>query len=337
MKISAIILNWNGKHLLEACLPSVASALKRSVSPYEIIVVDNGSSDGSVPFLKSAFPMVKIVRLRTNKGISLASNIGAKHSTGNVLLFLNNDISLERNSLQRLVKHFGDPKVFGVTPKLVFWDKKTIQAEFLGCNMIMGTVVLSQPNMGMRDSNTFKEPRLTFFATGGASLIDAKKFRALGGFDELFTPFYWEDVDLSYRAYKRGWTCVYDPGSVFYHKHKATLSKAFTTEQLQLQELKARFIFTWSNFYDPTILLKHFLSLPIVFARSVFKGKYRSSMFLDVRAFFEALKLWRRILRKRAEGKKHAKLSDKEALELINSNHANELAPIKITKFFGSK
>ena len=334
MMISVIVLNWNGKDLLRECLPSVVEAADACGSRHEVIVVDNGSTDGSIEFLKNRFPKVKVLPLERNLGIAPAHNLGAKMAEGDVLVFLNNDIMLKKDSLRKMVAHFSkDPKVFGVSPKLLKWDKHTIQAEFLGCTFVLGTLVQTQPNMDQPDKNQFKEPRLTFFALGGASAIDRKKFDELGGFDELYAPFYWEEVDLSYRAYKRGWVCIYEPSAVFYHKHRATLNRAFTKDQLQLQELKARFIFTWSNFYDSDILLKHFLFLPAVLARSVFKGKYRSARFLDIRAFFEALKLWRKIMVKRSEGKKHAKLSDREALKLINSNRANEIAPINSAKF----
>lgn len=337
MKVSVIVLNWNGKELLEECMPSVVAAAKSFKGGHEVLVVDNGSTDGSLKFLRSRFPSVKIVALDRNMGIAPAHNIGARKATGDVLVFLNNDIMLEKGSLNKLAAHFKDPKVFGVSPKLLKFDKKTIQAEFLGVTFVLGTVVQTQPNLGMPDTKEYKEPRLTFFALGGASAMDRKKFDALGGFDEIYAPFYWEEIDLSYRAYKRGWVCMYEPGAVFYHKHRATLNRAFTPDQLLLQELKTRFIFTWSNFSDPLILLKHFLFLPLVLARSAFKSQYRSSRFIDVRAFFGALALWRGILRKRADTERHAKVSDKEIIDLINSNHANEIAPVKLTKFFGSK
>jgi hypothetical protein len=128
---------------------------------------------------------------------------------------------------------------------------------------------------------------------------------------------------------------MYEPKSIAYHKHRATISKTFTKEYLQLLELKNRFIFTWSNFYDPKILLRHFAFLPIVFLRSAFISPYRSKRFLDVIAFFQALKRLNEIMEKRSREKKHAKISDKEALDLINSNKANELAPVGFKKFLG--
>ncbi len=337
MKISVIILNWNGKDLLKKCLPSVIATVEHVKGAHEIIVVDNGSTDGSVQFLKSKFPKVEVVPLKENTGISPASNIGAKYARGDILIFLNNDIILRKDSLNHMLKHFKKPNVFGVSPKLIKWDKKTIEAEFFGCSFILGTVVQTRPIVGNVDTKEFKESCLTFVAPGGASAFDRKKFLKLGGFDEIYCPFYWEDVDLSYRAYKRGWICIYDPRGVFYHKHRGTLSKAFRKETLHIQELKNRFIFTWSNFYDPKILLKHFLFLPLVFLRSAFISSYRSSRFLDVKAFFQALKYWKEIMRKRAREKKHAKLSDKEVLNLINSNQANKIASISFRNFLFTK
>lgn len=337
MNISVIILNWNGKDLLRKCLPSVIKAVERVDGNHEIIVVDNGSIDGSVGFLESKFPEIKVLSLKKNLGISPANNIAANKANGDILVFLNNDIMLKEDSLVLMLEHFKDPRVFGVSPKLLKWDKKTIQAEFIGCHFILGTVVLTQPNMNKTDKKEFKEPRLTFFALGGASAIDKKKLLKLGGFNEIYAPFYWEEVDLSYRAYKRGWVCIYEPNAVFYHKHRATLNRAFSREELQIQELKTRFIFTWLNFYDWLILAKHFAFLPIVLLRSAFISPYRGKRFIDIMAFLRALRHWKDILRTRKKEKKRLKLSDREVLELINSNRANELAPVRFKSFIAKK
>lgn len=337
MKISIIIPSWNGKDLLRRCVPSAISAVKYVKKKYEIIVVDDGSTDDTAHFLKSKFPKVKVISLKENVGFVKAINIGAKVAKGDILVLLNSDMMLKKDSLVYMLKHFENPKVFGVSSKLIGWDKKTIEAEFLGCSFVLGTVVQTQPNMGKVDTREFKEPCLTFSVSGGASAIDKKKFLKLGGFDEIYSPFYGEEKDLSYRAYKRGWIIIYEPKAVFYHKHQATLARKFSKEALQLQELKGRFIFTWSNFYDMKILLKHFAFLPLVFLRSVFKGPYRSERFLDVKAFFQALKYWKEIMEKRSREKRCAKLSDKEVLDLINSNRANELAPVNFRKFLGWK
>lgn len=335
MKLSIIIVNYNGEDLLKTCMPSVISAANHTKKSYEIIVVDDGSSDGSVQFLKKKFPKVKIVALKKNVGFIKVSNIGAKTAKGELLVFINNDIMTKKDSLIRMLRHFKNQNVFGVAPKILRWDKKTIQVEFLGCEFIFGTVVQTQPSMDEVDMNRFKKSRLTFYAPACASIIDRKRFLSLGGFDEIYSPFYGEEPDLSYRAYKRGWIVIYEPSAVVYHKHRATVSKTFSKETLQLQELKSRFIFTWSNFFDSRILLTHFAFLPLVFIRSAFVHQYRVKRFLDIRAFFQALKYWRKILDKRAKEKKHTKLSDREVLDLINSNGANELAPVKLRNFLG--
>lgn len=333
MRMSIVVANWNGEDLLEKCMPSVIAAAEHTKETYEIIVVDDASTDGSIPILRAKFPKVKLIELEENHGFIKANNVGAKAAKGDMIVYLNNDIVLKIDSLKRMLVHFKDPKVFGIAPKILKLDKKTIQAEFLGCDFILGTVVQTQPGMNEIDTNRFNNPCTTFFAPLCASMIERKRLAELGYLDDVYSPFYWEEPDLSYRAYKRGWTVIYDPKAVVYHKHRTSLTKVFTQDELQLQELKTRFIFTWSNFSDPVILLKHFTFLPLVFIRSAFRGKYRTKRFLDVIAFFRALRAWRKILDKRADEKKHAKLSDREALDVINSNGANELAPIKFTKF----
>jgi GT2 family glycosyltransferase len=335
MKISIVIANWNGEDLLKKCLPAVIDAAEHTKKTYEIIVVDDASTDGSVRLLKSKFPKIKLIELKDNRGYIKVSNVGAKAAKGDMLMFVNTDIVLKTDSLKWMLKHFKNPKVFGVAPKILRWDKKTIQAEFIGCDFVLGTVVQTQPGMNEPDTNRFKEPRMTFYAPGGASMIVRKKFLELGGLDEIYSPFYGEEYDLSYRAYKRGWVVIYEPKAVVYHKHRASLTKVFTQEELLMQELKTRFIFTWSNFSNHVILAKHFVFLPLVFLRSAFKGYYRCERFLDVKAFFQALGHLRQILKKRSENKKYAKLSDSEVLNLINSNKANELSPVSFWKFLG--
>jgi len=329
MKLSIVIANWNGLGLIDKCLPSVVAAAEHTGKSYEIIIVDDASTDGSVSFLKAKFPKVNIVALAENHGYIKVNNLGAKTARGELLAFVSNDIVLKEDALAKMLGHFKDPRVFAVAPKILRWDKKTIQAEFIGCEFVLGTVVQTQPGVNEKDMNMFKDTRLTYFAPGCASVIDRKRFLALGGLDEVYSPFYGEEPDLSYRAYKRGWVVVYEPAAVVYHKHRASVSRAFTKEELLMQELKTRFIFTWSNFSDPAILLAHFAFLPLVFLRSAFVTPYRPKRFMDIIAFFQALKSWRRILAKRADERMHAKLSDRQALDLINSNCANRMAPTK--------
>lgn len=334
MKVSVVILNWNGKPLLKKCLPSVINATKSVKGESEIIVVDNGSEDGSVEFIKNKYPKIKIVSLEKNLGISPGYNVGAKKAKGDVLVLLNNDIMLKKDSIITLLKQFKDRKVFAVAPKLLKWDKTTVEAEFFGMKFIFGTLVFTKPNFGEKNKNEFKTSRITGFVPGGASAIDRKKFLELMGFDEIFAPYYWEDVDLSYRAYKRGWVCVYEPKSVFYHKHAATLKKRFKRRTLHLQELKARYIFTWANIHDNGMLFRHVFWLPAVLMRSAFLSQYRSHRFLDIIALFQAMKKMPDIISKRKREFENSKLSDKEVFNLINSNKANEIASIGLNKFF---
>lgn len=335
MKLSIIVANWNGTSLLRKCLPSVINSAKHTKEKYEIIVVDDASTDDSVKVLKSEFPDVKVIALKKNLGFIKVNNLGAKKAKGEILAFISNDIMPKRASFSHMLKHFKKKNTFAVAPKILKWDKKTIQTEFLGCKFVLGTIVQTHPNIDEIDTNEFKEPCLTFFAPSCTSMFERKRFLKLGGFDEIYSPFYSEEPDIAYRAYKRGWSVIYEPKAVVFHKHQASLSKAFKREALHIQELKARFIFTWSNFFDPKILFKHFAFLPLIFLRSAFVSPYRGKRFLDIIAFFQALKYWKWIIKKRSKEKREAKLSDKEALEIINGNGANDLTSITFRKFLG--
>lgn len=207
---SIIIANWNGRHLLEQFLPSVLDAIRDCD---EVIVVDNGSSDGSVDLLKTQFPQVRLIALPRNYGFSVANNIGALAAKHEIIVLLNNDMKPEKGFLEPMLEHFDDPNVFAVSAKLLRFDGSP---DFANRNRlaISGgfiSVVWEQ------DEEKLRLPERQFHAPGGGSAFDRKKFLALGGFDPIFSPAYFEDVDLSLRALQNGWRIIYEPRSIVWH------------------------------------------------------------------------------------------------------------------------
>lgn len=211
--VSVVIANWNGRHLLERFLPSVLEAVRDCD---EVIVVDNGSVDGSVEFLRARFPQVRLIALRRNYGFSVANNIGALAAKNQIIVLLNNDMKPEKGFLEPMLEHFDDPEVFAVSAKLLRFDGSP---DFANLNRL----VVSGGFISVvyeRDEERLKlvaNPEVQFHAPGGGSAFDRKKFLALGGFDPIFSPAYFEDVDLSLRALQKGWRMVYEPRSVIWH------------------------------------------------------------------------------------------------------------------------
>ncbi len=207
-----VIPSWNGKEYLGECLKSLLSQSKAS----EIIVVDNGSTDDSVGFIKRHFPKVDLVELNSNHGFAGGVNAGIKRAMDKDCEFvalLNNDAVVDKNWLKNLVSEMKNSKVGIVTGKLMRSDRKHIDStgEFYTTNGI------SFPRgRNELDNDQYDKPEEVFGASGGASLYRIKMLQEIGLFDENFFA-YFEDVDISFRARLAGWEVRYTPTAVAYH------------------------------------------------------------------------------------------------------------------------
>src|SRR6185295_3297405 len=219
--VSVVIPNWNGRDLLEKYLPSVIDALADSPDS-EIIVVDNGSHDGSAQFLDEHFPQVRILSLERNLGFGGGSNTGFEAARHDIVVLLNNDMRVERNFLQPLLDGFKDDKTFAVSCQIFFSDPDKLREE---SGLTEGWWQQGALRVGHRLEPEIQELYPCFYGGGGSSAFDRRKFLELGGFDELLQPFYLEDTDLGYMAWKRGSKVLYQPASVVFHEHRGTIGK----------------------------------------------------------------------------------------------------------------
>ena len=305
-KASVIIPNWNGRELLEQCLPSVIEAVRSDGEDHEIIVVDNHSTDSSVSFIRTNFPQVKVLELDRNRGFAGGCNAGALASQNDVIVFLNNDMIVERDFLRPLLDGFEDENVFAVSSQIHFWDAQRRREEtgqtrgFLKLGFLQ--VVHDQPAESGR-------ARPVLYAGGGSSAFDRAKFLALGGFDKLYHPFYWEDTDISYRAWKRGWKVLYEPRSVVHHKHRGTIGKVYDEDFTHRAINKNHLLFMWRNFTDPSLLLLHPFAL---LGRLVWN--YIAGNLAYLAAFAGAVsqlgKVWKRRAREKQEARGKERLND---------------------------
>ena len=148
-------------------------------------------------------------------------------------------------------------------------------------------------------------PSPTLYTIGGATMFVREKFLTLGGFDGLYFPATWEDIDISYRALKRGWKILYEPSCVVYHKHHATMSNRYKRDSYRVIEQKNEILFTWRNIADPDLIREHFLNLPKKIFHTLFSGD-----FTFARAVFSALKQSKEVIIKRNKERKHVKKTD---------------------------
>ncbi|MEK7550244.1 MAG: glycosyltransferase family 2 protein [Patescibacteria group bacterium] len=244
MKISIVIPWYNTEWLAEKNLPNILSALKNPKNHIiEIIVVDDSSSDNSVTIIKSLFPEVKVIRHKVNRGFSASVNTGVRMARGDIVCLLNSDVLPKVNFLESVLIHFKNSKLFAVSLNEAGsfgWAKGFFRDGFIG----------HEPG-GKGES-----PHSTFWVSGGSGVFRRDLWTKLGGMDEtLFSPFYWEDLDLSYRAMKRGYQLIWEPKGMVEHKHETTIKKLPQGYVNRIRERNQLF-FIWKNLGSPNLLRK---------------------------------------------------------------------------------
>jgi len=252
---SVVIPSWNGRDLLEKYLPSVIWAC--AVHPgHEVIVVDNGSTDGSTDFVRANFPQVKVVALERNLGFGGGSNAGVLAAKNDIVVLLNNDMRVEPDFLASLLAGFTDDGVFAVSCQIRFADPNKRREE---TGLTQGWWEEGGLRVRHRIDDQIRDAYPCFYGGGGSCAFDRRKFLELGGFDPLLEPFYLEDTDLGFQAWKRGWKVLYQPRSIVYHEHRGTISKRFTEAQIQSVLKKNFILFTWKNIHEWRRLASHFM------------------------------------------------------------------------------
>ncbi len=229
--VSILIVNWNGKKHLEICLSSLSKITYKNV---EILVVDQGSVDGSVKYLEDNHKNINVIKLDKNVGFAAGSNVGFKHAKGDFVLFLNNDTRVKQDFLEPLVYAMSDPKVAVVQPKICFWNKKYIQSAG---SFLTLTGFLYHRGYGA-DINKYNVKDEIFSVNGACMLVRTKVAHKLGIFDEDYFA-YFEETDFCWRTIISGYKVIYEPKSVIFHKGGQT-SKVFVNSHIQYLSFRNR-------------------------------------------------------------------------------------------------
>lgn len=304
MKISIIIPNFNGRTLLENNLPKIISAAESfEKANWEIIIVDDASTDGSARFLKKNYPRIKLIVHKTTQYFAKSCNDGVKSAKGEIVVLLNNDVIPEKSFLKPLIKNFSDRMVFSVGCKEKgFANGKNIFSGRSGGDFKKGFLV----HWRAED----QDQKETLWSASGSAAYRRDLWLKLGGLDSLFRPAYGEDLDLSYRALKSGFKVLFEPESQVFHQHETTNLKVFGKEKIKIYSFKNQFLFVWKNITDFSLLFSHFLWLFYHFFITTYKTK---GAFLL--GFFLALKQLPEALSARKKAKSYFVLNDREILE----------------------
>ncbi|MEI6690142.1 MAG: glycosyltransferase family 2 protein [bacterium] len=249
--VSVVIPSWNSESQMKQNLPYVFAAAKKVDA--EIIIVDDASAfDKSYVYIKSLKDKVRGYENKTNLGYSATVNRGVTLAKGDLIMLLNTDVRPEPDCFLNALAYFEDDSVYSVGFNSgeawmgAEWDRGLLQ------------------HFKVEPTNDNKNKvNSTCWASGGQAAFDRKKWLALGGMDLLFKPFYWEDTDMGYRSWKRGWQNLWGPTCKCVHDHKkSVIANNFTKEFVMATAQRNQFLFLWKNISDLGYLLSHLIRLP---------------------------------------------------------------------------
>lgn len=276
--VSIIIPNYNGEKLLEKNFPKVIEAAKyyrkKSTGGVEVIMVDDASTDESVKIVQSSklkvqshslkwshssfartAPKIKVIRNENNLGFSSTVNKGVSEANGEVIVLLNTDVTPERGFLMPLLEHFEDEKVFavGCMDKSIEGSRVVLRGRGIG-SWKRGMFIHQRGEVD--DTNTL-------WVAGGSGAFRKIIWEKLQGLDALYDPFYWEDIDLSYRAQKMGFTILFDSKSIVVHEHgKGAVQEHFSPFWVKTISYRNQFVFIWKNITDTDLIFSHLFWMP---------------------------------------------------------------------------
>ncbi len=309
MKISAVIPNYNGESLLKKNLPRIYDRLRSfKTLDSEIVVVDDASFDGSLSLLESLtkeYRNLKVIANDKNLGFSPTVNKGVRAAEGEIVILLNTDVYPEAGFLDSLLPHFEDEKVFavGCLDKSIEGDKTILRGRGLG-EWRRGFLVHRRGEVNETS---------TLWVSGGSGAFRKSIWEKLGGFNELFAPFYWEDIDLAYRALKSGYKIIFEPRSVVVHEHeRGAIKTKYSASDIKTIAYKNQFIFVWGN-ADLSLILSHILWLPYHLLKGLLSFDWPF-----LKGFLNALLLIPKIIRFRAKTGKMFIKKDREVIREIS-------------------
>lgn len=310
MTVSVVIPTYNVVELLEQNLPHVVEALEyydKTKKNVELIVTDNHSSDNTIEYLKSlqekiSIPFV-IIENSFNGGFAVNANRGVRAAKGEIVILLGSDVRPEKDFIKPLLSHFSNSKIFGV-------GCANHSDEDEGSDILRGRGVGKwEKGFLLHQYGKFNKDN-TLWVDCGSAAFRKTIWDEIGGLQELYSPFYWEDVDLSYRAQKMGYMVKVEKKSCVIHEHKKGSIKKMKKSDFVIQTTyRNQFFFVWLNITDKEFILNHLLYLPYHLGVAL-----KNKNWLFIKGFFQALLKLNKILSQRKKLQTKFTVSDKEIL-----------------------
>jgi len=310
-KVSIIIVNWNGLNYLRTCLDSV---FHQTYKGFEVILVDNGSVDDSVNFVKSNFPLVKVILCEKNHGFAEGNNIGIREALKNsevkYIACLNNDTEVDKNWLSELVKAMeNDNKIGLCASKILYFDKRD-KIDSAGDFYYRGSLKVGPRGHGQKDNGQYEKQEECLSACAAAALYRRQMLEQVKLFDNFFDHDYFayiEDSDLGLRARLLGWKCFYAPKAIVFHRVSATTSR-LSNRAKKYFSLKNR-LFTMIKIYPFAWWLK-VLRNPVSYQNE--NLTFSNKLFIFCKVFINILVNLPKIIKKRNIIQRQRKVSTDE-------------------------
>jgi len=319
--IDIVIPNWNGRELLATCLRSLQN---QSFQSFRIIIIDNGSNDGSVSFVRDYYPDIHLITLSENEGFCKAVNKGIQASDNQLVLLLNNDVEVAEDCLLKLVeaaRKNGDYDFFAL--KMIDFHQRT-RLDGAGDSVMRGGVGYRLGTME-KDSAVYSIRRDVFGACGGAALYRRSLFESIGFFDEDFFA-YLEDVDFNLRAVAAGNKCCYLPEAKIYHMGSASTGSKINSFTVRLSTRNNIYV-VLKNF-GPVLFLR-FLPAFLIYQMFWLLFVIKKGHFVSyLHGLAESLKQCGIMMRRYGQNRRRRRLSRKEFGDLIVRSEKHAVASI---------
>jgi len=320
--ISVVVLNWNGKEVVEKCLQSLQG---QTYQPLEIIVVDNASTDDSMDLVRKKFLNVKLILNERNLGFGGGNNVGIRASQGRYIMMLNNDTRLDSKCIEELKRSIEKDDRYGACASKILLEYEDNLIDAAG--IVVCPDGLSIGRGRLEKGDRYDEEVEVFFASDCACLYRREMLEDIGLYDEDFFA-YADETDMGWRAQLAGWKCIYNPKAIVYHFHSASTGtyspfKAFLVERNRIWVAIKSFPFPLLVFGQFYTFWRYLLQAYGAFAGRGAAGRFTSdfSKIELVKILIKVyLSLWKQLplmLRKRRVIQKKRRISNREVFKLI--------------------
>lgn len=277
--VAIIVLNHNKKNDILECLESI---FKMDYCGFEVIVVDNGSSDGSAEEIKTKYPNVHLIESKINLGVAGGRNLGIRYANEKLnfkfLLFLDDDVVIDKHALSEMANSFNANENIGiVTPKCYLTNIPGVIGYAGGMSVNLFTGKITDIGNGEKDVGQFDKSKI-ISSCGGICLVSNDLINKVGIFDEKFNPYGWEDVDLSLRAKAKDFKIFYNHKAIVYHKG-GKMGRGKAINEYEFSKSKNYFYLIKKHVNIFQLLILSFvlpLRVLVIITKELFRGEFKT-------------------------------------------------------------